>query len=78
MIQRKPMNRLGLNGPDEVKRHSWFNKFDWDSLLDKQMVPPYSINVCNYNINIQCNLDNFDQKFVNMKEEYEMDAEIQG
>jgi hypothetical protein len=35
MIQRKPMNRLGLNGPDEVKRHSWFNKFDWDSLLDK-------------------------------------------
>jgi len=29
MIQRKPMNRLGLNGPAEVKAHPWLKDFPW-------------------------------------------------
>lgn len=33
LIQRKPANRLGLNGPEEVKEHIWFRGFDWNSLL---------------------------------------------
>ena len=28
-LQRKPANRLGLNGPNEVKSHVWFKGFDW-------------------------------------------------
>eukprot|EP00828_Plagiopyla_frontata_P003327 TRINITY_DN10960_c0_g1_i2.p3 TRINITY_DN10960_c0_g1~~TRINITY_DN10960_c0_g1_i2.p3 ORF type:complete len:146 (+),score=19.01 TRINITY_DN10960_c0_g1_i2:105-542(+) len=28
LIQRKPVNRLGLNGPEEVKSHPWFKDFD--------------------------------------------------
>ena len=26
-IQRKPVNRLGLNGPEEVKNHPWLRDF---------------------------------------------------
>lgn len=49
------MNRLGLNGPDEVKGHVWFQNFDWDSLLARKMEPPY----------VPPNDDNFDAKYAN-------------
>ena len=29
LLQRKPANRLGLNGPAEVKSHVWFKGVDW-------------------------------------------------
>ena len=29
LLQRKPANRLGLNGPAEVKNHMWFKGLDW-------------------------------------------------
>jgi hypothetical protein len=29
LIQRKPANRLGLNGPNEVKQHIWLKDVDW-------------------------------------------------
>ncbi|CAD8144458.1 unnamed protein product [Paramecium pentaurelia] len=41
LIQRKPANRLGVNGPDEVKAHSWFKDYSWDKLLDRQLTAPY-------------------------------------
>jgi serum/glucocorticoid-regulated kinase 1/serum/glucocorticoid-regulated kinase 2 len=28
-LQRKPANRLGLNGPKEVKSHVWLKDVDW-------------------------------------------------
>lgn len=28
-LQRKPSNRLGLNGPNEVKSHIWLKDIDW-------------------------------------------------
>jgi len=28
-LQRKPGNRLGLNGPSEVRNHIWLRDFDW-------------------------------------------------
>ena len=56
LIQRKPGNRLGKDGPQMIKQHPWFNDFDWDGLLEKRMsapfVPPASE-------------DNFDPKYTN-------------
>lgn len=41
MIQRKPVNRLGVNGPEEVKSHPWIKNFPWDKLLNKQLEAPF-------------------------------------
>jgi protein kinase A len=51
-LQRKPANRLGLNGPSEVKNHVWLRDFDWQSLLEKKMKAPYLP---------EQNADNFDK-----------------
>ena len=40
-LQRKPTNRLGLNGPEEVKNHIWFKDIDWEALEAKQLEAPY-------------------------------------
>ncbi|KRX03300.1 Protein kinase-like domain [Pseudocohnilembus persalinus] len=37
LIQRKPVNRLGLNGPDEVKNHPWLKGFPWEKLYNKEI-----------------------------------------
>lgn len=55
LIQRKPANRLGLNGPEEVKSHVWFKDFDWESLKNKTIDPPFT----------PPGGDNFDQKYAN-------------
>jgi serine/threonine protein kinase len=39
-LQRKPSNRLGLNGPREVKQHVWLKDFDWVGLLNKKTTAP--------------------------------------
>lgn len=41
MIQRKPINRLGVNGPDEVKNHPWLKNFPWTRLLNREILPPF-------------------------------------
>ena len=38
---RKPQNRLGLNGPLEVKNHEWLVDFDWEKLYNKELVAPF-------------------------------------
>lgn len=35
LIQRKPGNRLGKEGPQQLKDHDWFKNFDWDALYNK-------------------------------------------
>jgi serine/threonine protein kinase len=40
-LQRKPANRLGLNGPHEVKQHVWLKDYNWQALLEKKLVAPY-------------------------------------
>ena len=40
-IQRKPQNRLGFNGPDEVMDHPWFSDVDWDRLRLKHVKAPF-------------------------------------
>jgi serine/threonine kinase 32 len=44
LIQRKPMNRLGVNGPQEVKSHPWFKDYPWEKLLNKELRSPFLIN----------------------------------
>jgi len=41
LIQRKPMNRLGLEGPSEVKSHPWLQNFPWDKLYNKELIAPF-------------------------------------
>jgi protein kinase A len=54
LLQRKPQNRLGHGGPQEVKNHAWLKDIDWSRLLQKSIVPPY----------VPKNQDNFDSNQV--------------
>ena len=56
LIQRKPTSRLGLNGPKDVKEHSWFKDYDWDALYNKKFKAPFVP---------PCTEDNFDAKYTN-------------
>jgi len=47
LIQRKPYKRLGKQGIHELKNHSWFKGFDWESLINKTMKPPFIPNIKN-------------------------------
>lgn len=42
LIQRKPQNRLGNNGPDEVMAHPWFRDVNWQKLRRKQARVPFN------------------------------------
>ena len=55
LIQRKPINRLGLNGPQEVKEHVWFKDYKWDDLQHRRLKSPF----------IPPKEDNFDAKYTN-------------
>ena len=54
-LQRKPINWLGLNGPEEVKGHPWFWTYPWDDLLNHKIKAPY----------VPPDEDNFDAKYAN-------------
>ena len=41
LLQRKPVNRLGYNGPEEVKKHSWFSSVNWAKLSNKSQKSPF-------------------------------------
>lgn len=42
IIRDNPAERLGYlrNGLKDVKRHRWFQGFDWDGLLNRTLQPP--------------------------------------
>ena len=54
-LKRKPANRLGLNGPEEVMNHPWFRDFPWEDLHEKTLKSPF----------IPPEADNFDSKYAN-------------
>ncbi|CAD8075637.1 unnamed protein product [Paramecium sonneborni] len=60
LLQRKPQNRLGFNGSQELKEHPWFAQFAWDKLQNQTMVPPFIPNQTE---------DNFDQKQIIVEDE---------
>ena len=64
LLQRKPGNRLGLNGPSEVKQHIWLRDFDWQALLEKKIDAPYKP---------AANTDNFDKKQANKDDVFKGD-----
>ena len=46
--------RLGYKNIDELKKHSWFEGFDWIQLESKQMLSPFSFYKNDFN-NLFCN-----------------------
>ena len=55
LLQRKPINRLGLRGCIEVKEHLWFKNFDWKGLYLNKIKAPF----------IPKQGDNFDHRYCN-------------
>lgn len=56
LIQRKPANRLGLNGPEEVKSHIWLKDTDWNAIIEKRINAPFIPSSDNQNFDaIQAN-----------------------
>lgn len=46
LLHRDPTKRLGHNGADEIKRHSFFARYvDWGKLLAKKIQPPFKPSV---------------------------------
>ena len=41
LLKRKAEKRLGYNGIDELKNHSWMNNIDWEKLEMKKIKPPF-------------------------------------
>ena len=41
LIKRKPAQRLGANGPSEIKLHPWLRGFDWNALNELRMDSPF-------------------------------------
>ena len=58
LLIRKPSQRLGYNGPKEVKEHPWFNNFPFKELYMKKLISPF----------IPKKEDNYDYKYCNMVE----------
>lgn len=56
LLQRKPSNRLGYNGPEEVKQHKWLKTIEWQLLIDKKIPAPFVPKTGH---------DNFDEKQAN-------------
>ena len=50
------MNRLGINGPEDVKNHPWLRNFNFDDLLAKRIASPFIP---------PTNDDNFDANYTN-------------
>ena len=51
MLKRKPLERLGVNGPNELKTHPWLRDIAWKELSDKKLVAPFIPNVyADYNL----------------------------
>lgn len=41
LLIRRQENRLGSRGMNEVKNHKWFENYDWNALLNKQIPAPF-------------------------------------
>lgn len=52
-----PMQRLGHNGVQELKKHKLFNKFNWTELEHKDMISPFIPKQIELNLNKQCGSD---------------------
>ena len=58
LIKRKPEERLGKNGIEEIKNHPWLKYFNWKDLYLMKIKAPF----------IPSENDNFDSKYCNEDE----------
>jgi serine/threonine protein kinase len=58
LLQRKPVNRLGLNGPEEVKNHPWVKDTNWQAMKNKSLVSPFIPNQDADNFDDRLQMDN--------------------
>ena len=45
LLQRKPEQRIGYNGIEEIISHPWFKNINWQKLEKKEIQAPYLPNV---------------------------------
>ena len=61
LIQKKPNERLGFNGIDEIKNHPWLKYFNWKDLYLLKLKAPYIPKSSSDNFDsLFCNSDNKD------------------
>jgi hypothetical protein len=41
LLMRKAQQRLGVNGPAEIKAHPWLSSIDWSVLRSKKLKAPF-------------------------------------
>ena len=58
LLQRKPVSRLGLNGPEEVKQHPWIRDVNWNRIKNKSLISPYIPNEDEDNFDDRLQIDN--------------------
>jgi len=59
LLTRDPSQRLGVNGSEEIKRHTFFAKaIDWKKLMAKKIQPPFKPSV-----ESAIDTSNFDSEF---------------
>ena len=66
-IQRKPNNRLGNNGPSEIRHHPWLKDFPWEALKKQAIKAPFLPPVTNQIFLIRCSLKTTLTKLIRMQ-----------
>jgi serum/glucocorticoid-regulated kinase 2 len=54
LLKRDPMQRLGVNGATEIKKHPFFANTDFKKLLQKKIQPPFKPNVASPVVRVPC------------------------
>jgi serum/glucocorticoid-regulated kinase 2 len=41
LLEKESSKRIGTNGASEIKSHPWFEKVNWNALLNKTIKAPF-------------------------------------
>lgn len=58
LLQRKPMDRLGIKGIHELKEHAWFKNYNWEGMINGTTKSPF----------IPVSSENIDKNYLNQRE----------